>query len=68
MGKCWKRLNSFAGKSAIYKGGVYLRHQRCTNPSQFLSDGVHLNELGNGLFLSQMIIAELARQQTHTVD
>lgn len=56
MERARKRLNSFAGKLAITRGGAYLRHtQLCRDWHTFeCSDGVHLSNEGNVVFLNQI--------------
>ena len=51
-----KRINRFAGKLAIKSRGSYLRHPvLCQVQLNFLkNDGVHLNTIGNELFIKQL--------------
>lgn len=51
-----KRMNSFAGNLAVKMGGMYIRHSELSKNSQLYidEDGVHLNSVGNKIFLKQL--------------
>lgn len=54
MERCRLKANRVAASSVLKLGGCYIKHpDLLRNMSQFLMpDGVHLNELGNKLFLN----------------
>ena len=56
MERCRKRLNGFAGKLAIEKGGAYISHPllRKGDSKYFSHDGVYLSEAGNYMFVHQL--------------
>lgn len=53
MEKARKRLNSLAAKTVLDLGGAYIKHPQIYLNSRILfhSDGVHLSDRGNAIFL-----------------
>lgn len=51
-----KRINSFAAKLCLAKGGAYIKYPDISlkSPSLFQNDGVHLSEVGNSIFLTTL--------------
>ena len=62
MERCRKRLNGFAGKLAIEKGGAYISHPllRKGDSKYFLHHGVHLSEAGNYILCISWVRAYIA--------
>ncbi|KAK3096202.1 hypothetical protein FSP39_024416 [Pinctada imbricata] len=54
MEKCRNRLNRLAAKNILQGGGYYIKHPDLFpfSSSLYKTDGVHLNELGNNVFLN----------------
>lgn len=53
MDKCRYRINNFASNFVIQKGGRYIRYPDLTPIGHYLEDDkVHLNDLGNDIFLN----------------
>ena len=57
MNRSRRRFNNFAAHHCVSRGDYYLRHTALLEQiNNFLdSDGVHLNSLGNDLFLNDVV-------------
>ena len=56
MNRARIRLNSFIAKEVLQSGGAYIKHPDLDTHASalFLSDGVHLSEVGNNIFLNSL--------------
>ncbi|XP_053384903.1 uncharacterized protein LOC123559724 [Mercenaria mercenaria] len=54
LNKCRRRFNTTLAKHCIQRGGAYIRYPQITEKAYLFRDNVHLSEIGNDIFISNL--------------